>query len=151
MKTAICPISEKRINENIARSNALITVILLIVYGLTSNLAVIGFLFFDFLLRGLEFSKFSLIAILSKKVNQLFNIQPEMINAGPKIFAARIGVVFSGVTLIATVLGWQTTALIFAGIFGFCALLEGFFAFCVACEIYPFVYKLLYKAKILSQ
>jgi hypothetical protein len=26
--------------------------------------------------------------------------------------------------------------------------LEGFFGFCIACEIYPYVYNLLYKGKI---
>ncbi len=150
MKTAICPISDKRINENVARGNALLTVILLVIFILTLNPFVIAFLFLDFLLRGLGLSKYSIFSIVSKKINQVFNVQPKIINAGPKLFAARIGIIFSGIILVSTLLGWQTNALIFAGIFGFCAFLEAFFAFCVACEIYPFVFRLFYKSGVVG-
>lgn len=57
MKTAICPISDKRINENTARGNAFLTVLLLTAYVLTSNLLIPAFLFADFLLRSSELSK----------------------------------------------------------------------------------------------
>lgn len=145
MKTAICPISDKRINENIARGNAFLTVGFLIAYLLTVNPFLIVLLLFDFLLRAVELSKYSPLAFLSGKINYLLNLQPKIINAGPKIFAARIGVVFNMLILISSLAGWHTTALIFSIAFGVCAFLEAVFAFCIACEIYPYVYRFFYK------
>ncbi|MHB9056300.1 MAG: DUF4395 domain-containing protein [Paludibacteraceae bacterium] len=146
MKTAICPISDKRINENVARGNAFLTVGFIIAYLLTVNPFFIIFLLLDFFLRSVELSKYSPLAFLSGKINYLLNLHPKIINAGPKIFAARIGVVFSSLILISFLAGWQTTALILSVAFGICAFLEAVFAFCIACEIYPFVYRLFYKS-----
>ena len=144
---AICPISDKKINENIARSNASLTVLLLSIYLLTSNIFLIVFLLIDFLLRGLELSQYSLLAIISKKMNQILSINPKPINAGPKIFAARIGVFFSLSILLSSAVGLNALAFSLVGIFGICAFLEASIGFCLACEIYPFVYKLFYNSK----
>lgn len=85
MKTAICPISDKRINENTARGNAFLTVLLLTAYVLTSNLLIPAFLFADFLLRSSDLSKYSPFAFISAKINQWLKIKPKYINAGPKV------------------------------------------------------------------
>jgi hypothetical protein len=145
MKTAICPISDKRINENTARGNAFLTVLLLAAYMLTSNLLFPAFLFADFLLRSLDLTKYSPFAFLSTKINQLLKINPKIINAGPKIFSARIGVVFSLLILLTALPGWQAVAMVLTTVFLICAFLEAVFAFCVACKIYPFFYRLIYK------
>lgn len=150
MKTTLCPISDKRINENVARGISFLAVVLLIAFILTLNPIVIAFVFLDYLLRAMELSKYSVLSVISKKVNDTFKIQPKITNAGPKIFAARIGLLFSAAALVSTLAGWETTAVIFAGIFAFFAFLESVFAFCVACEIYPFVYKLLYKSEVVG-
>jgi hypothetical protein len=68
-----------------------------------------------------------------------------LINAGPKIFAARIGLVFSVIILLATLIGLITTALVFATILGIFSFLEAAFGICVACKLYPYVYKVLYQ------
>jgi hypothetical protein len=144
----LCPISDKRINEKVARGNAVLTVLFLALYLFTTNTFVIAFLLIDFLLRGLELSQYSPFAIISKKVTQLLAIKPKLINAGPKVFAARIGVFFSASILLAATLGFNTTALVLTGIFGICAFLEAAIGFCVACQIYPLLYKLYYESKL---
>lgn len=149
MKTyAICPISDKRINENVARSNAVITVAILTAYIFTSNLFIITFLLIDFLLRGLELSQYSPVALLSKKIVK--KLKPKIINAGPKIFAARIGAFFGISILLSALTGLNALAITLAGIFGTCAFLEAAFGFCIACEVYPFVYKLFNESKLNS-
>lgn len=145
--TAICPISTSKIDENVARFNATLTVLLLAIYFSTGSLLPIFFLAIDFLLRGLELSVFSPLAKVSKYLLRLFNAQPKPINAGPKIFAARIGLIFSIVVILFSLLGAPTTALVFAVVFGICAFLEAAVGFCVACQIYPFVYKLVNHSK----
>jgi len=149
MKTyAICPISNQKINETVARLIGLFTVIFLISFVLTSNAFIIGFLLIDFLLRATNNSKFSPLAITSKSIAKQLALKQKMINAGPKVFAARIGVVFSVLILLTSIFGLETAAYTLTAIFGLCAFLEAALGLCVACEIYPFVYKFTYQSKI---
>lgn len=149
MKTyALCPISNKRIDERVARFNGFFTVLFLLAFTFTSNILFILFLSIDFLLRSTDNAKYSLLAIISKWLVNLFSLKPILINAGPKIFAARIGFVFTISIIASSLLEFNTAAYIFTAIFGTCAILEAAIGFCVACEIYPFVYKLFYQSKI---
>ena len=144
----LCPISIKRINENVARANAYLTVGFLTAYLLTSNVMIIGFLLVDFLLRGFELSQYSPFSIVSNKVVQVLASKPKLINAGPKIFAARIGLFFSLSILVSALLGFNSVAAGFAAVFVVCAVLEAVVGFCLACQIYPFVYKIFYESKL---
>lgn len=144
---AICPISNKKIDENVARFNGGFTVILLVVFLITQNIIPIVFLLIDFFLRSAELSAYSPLANLSKFVINALGIKKNPINAGPKIFAARIGVLFSALILISNLTGYETASYVFTAIFGFCAFLESAFGYCVACQIYPIVFRLTYKAK----
>ncbi|MCE5331232.1 MAG: DUF4395 domain-containing protein [Bacteroidales bacterium] len=144
---AICPISNSKIDENVARLNAVLTVLFLAAYVLTNNIILVLFLFIDFFLRGAELSKFSPFAIFSKYVLESFKVKKKPINAGPKIFAARIGVIFNLGIVLFSLLGFSTVSFLFTLIFGLCALLEAAFGLCVACRIYPFVYKFTYSSK----
>lgn len=144
---AVCPVSDKKVNERVARINAAFTVLLLAVYGLTQNILPVVFLAIDFLLRASDFSKYSLVGISSKGIVRYFSLNDIFINAGPKIFAARIGLVFSSLIIIAAALSAYVPALVLAGVLGLFSFLEAAFGFCIACEIYPFAYRLLYKVK----
>ncbi len=142
---AFCPISYRKIDEHVARLNGFFTVLFLIVYVLTSNLIPVWILLVDFLARGLEKPQFSVFAIVSKFILQKLKVKPDLINAGPKIFAARVGLLFSVLVLFFSLVGAPVTALVFAIVFGVCALLESALGFCVACKIYPILYKLIYQ------
>jgi hypothetical protein len=144
---ALCPVSDKRINERVARINGAITVLLLIVFGLTQNLIPVVFLALDFFIRASDYSKYSLIALSSKRIVRYLDLNDNLINAGPKIFAARIGLVMSSLIIVAFVFNASISVLVLAGILGLFSFLEAAFGFCVACEIYPFVFRLLYKMK----
>jgi len=144
----LCPISDSKIDENAARLNATLTVITLIVFLLTNNIFTILLLLTDFTLRGTENSKYSIFAVVSKQLIKTFRIKKKPVNAGPKIFAARIGILFSMLVFIFSVFGFSAVAQTFALVFGLCAFLEAAFGFCVACRIYPFVYRLSYRSGI---
>lgn len=146
MKTyAICPISNKKINERVARVNGFFTVLLLILFLFTGQWFIPLFLGIDFLMRSGSLSKFSPLAFLSRNIIKLLSVEKLLINAGPKIFAARIGLIISSAILVASVTGLNLLALSLAGILGLFSFLEAALGFCVACEIYPYVYQLLYK------
>jgi hypothetical protein len=142
---ALCPISEKKINERVARLNAGFTVLLISGFLLTQNIFFMVFLGIDFYLRTADRSKYSLLAISSKNIIKYLQVRELLINAGPKIFAARIGLLFSGGIIISFILNAKILALVLAGILGLFSFLESFFGICVACEIYPYVYRFLYS------
>ena len=142
---AFCPISFKKIDEHVARLNGFFTVVLLVVFLLTSNIFPVLFLIADFFVRSIEKPQYSPLAIVSKFLLKQLKVNPLLINAGPKIFAARIGLLFAVLVTLSSVLGFTTTAVVFTLIFGICALLEAAVGFCVACRIYPLVYRLIYQ------
>jgi hypothetical protein len=143
----ICPISDKKVNERVVRLNAVFTIILLIVFVMTKSVLPVVFLGIDFFLRASPLSDFSLIGISSKGIVKYFSINEYYINAGPKIFAARLGFVLTAVIILAFFLNFNSLAFGLAGIFGFFSFLEAAFGICVACEIYPFLYRLVYKSE----
>lgn len=142
---ALCPICTRQIDENIARLNGLWTVLILVSANYTDSYFLMLFLLVDFSLRAASLVEYSPLAFLSKRVIALFQIQPKLINAGPKLFAARIGLLFSFVLFFSFVAGWATVSLLVTLVFGICAALEASIGFCVACQIYPYLYRLTYK------
>lgn len=146
MKTyAICPISDKKINERVARVNGAFTVLLLLLFGFTGQWLIPAFLVVDFLMRSGNLSRFSPLGYSSRNIIKLLSVEELLINAGPKIFAARIGLAFSAVILFTSVTGMELTALAFAAILAVFSFMEAVFGICVACKIYPFVYRLVYN------
>ena len=145
--TAFCPLSNKKIDEHVARFNGAYTILFLTAFILTGNVLQILFLFIDFAFRSGEFSRFSPFAYLSRKITILLHLKPILINAGPKIFAARIGLVFNLAIIASYISGLNKLSFVFTGIFGTCAILESVFGYCVACQFYPLVYKLTFHNK----
>jgi hypothetical protein len=146
MKTyALCPVSEKKVNERVARVNATFTVLLITGFLFTQNIIFVAFLAIDFFLRTTDRAKYSLVAISSKNIIKYLQVKELMINAGPKIFAARIGLVLSSLIILSYMLNAKILAFVIASILGLFSFLEAAFGLCVACEIYPYVYRLLYS------
>ncbi len=144
---ALCPVSDKMINERVARINGVFTLFLLIVFGFTQSVVPVVFLAVDFLLRASDYSKYSLIGISSKSIVSYFGFNKYIINAGPKIFAARLGFLLSSIIILSLLLKAYLPGLALAGILGLFSFLEAAFGLCIACEIYPFVYRFLYRVK----
>lgn len=144
---AVCPVSDKKVNERVARINGLFTVFLLAFSGLTHSIFPVIFLAIDFFLRSFDFSKYSLVAVSSRGIVTYLGLNESMINAGPKIFAARIGLILSSLIITLFFFNAYLPALSIAGILGLFSFLEGAFGICVACEIYPFIYRFFYKVR----
>ncbi len=140
---ATCPISTNRINKRVARLNGLFTFLLVILFIITRLWFIPAFLAFDFLMRSINLSKFSPMAYLSKKIVKLLQLKKNLINAGPKIFAARIGLLVSSAICIFSLIGFNLTALVLAAVLALFSFLETAFEYCVACEIYPHLNRLL--------
>jgi hypothetical protein len=139
---AVCPITDKMINERVARINALITVLLVASFLIFKLWGALIFLAVDFILRGFFDSKCSLICLTSKWIVSRFNIGGKVMNAGPKIFAAQVGVVLSIVALALFISGFQISGLVVASLLGLFSYLESAFGFCIACKLYPLFRKI---------
>ncbi|MFA6400078.1 MAG: DUF4395 domain-containing protein [Salinivirgaceae bacterium] len=144
---AFCPISDTRINERVARTNGVITVLILLAFGYSQNLLLIVFLGIDFFFRATPYSKYSLVGITSRTIVKHLPFEIQLINAGPKIFAARIGLLFTALIILSALFSLVTASLVIAGVLALFSLLEGAFGICIACIIYPYIYKLTYRAK----
>jgi hypothetical protein len=139
---AMCPVSFHKVNENAARLNAAQTVVLLLLFLFSSWKWLILIVAADFCIRGFWEAKYSPFANISKGILALLKIQPVLVDAAPKIFAARIGFLFSCLLIACWLLHLNAAALIIGLMFAACAALEAAFRFCVACKMYPLVCKI---------
>jgi hypothetical protein len=138
-----CPISGKRRDENVARIvAALVLLIAIAIRGLVAwphtglAAAVTLALAADFAIRGLWSPKFSPLALAGRAFISGFGIHPKHTDAAPKIFAARIGLLFTLTTAALILAGLGTAAQIVLIILSLCALFEAAFAYCVGCQMY---------------
>ena len=140
MMKEMCPISFSQVNEKVVRINATLSIFSLILFFFTSFKLIILILGIDFFIRGFLDPKYSPYGAISKSILYIFKAEPLMVNAGPKIFAARVGFIFCCLTALSWVLNFEKLSLIIGSIFIFFAALEAIFKFCLACRIYPFIH-----------
>lgn len=144
--SAVCPISFHGVNKNVARLNAFSTFLTMCAYLFTSFKFIVILLAIDFFIRGYIDPKSSPVSTINKNIIGFFKIKPKVINAGPKIFAAKIGFLM---TILVSVLFYFLSLPIVASIFAYLlvifSLLEFAFGYCVGCHMYSLKHRLLHK------
>lgn len=138
----VCPITNKITDERVARLNGAFTVIFVALFIFLNWWWGMLFLAIDFFIRGFVDGKYSVLTQISKLLSNLFFRSPKRINAGPKIFAAQVGLMLSVLALLTFFIGCNWLCLVIAGVLGFFSLLESSLGFCVACKLYPFFRKI---------
>ena len=138
----VCPVSFKQVDENAARINAFLSAFSVVLFLATSYKFIIIFLAIDFFIRGFIDPLYSFYSALSKSFLRKFNIRPKLIEGSPKIFAAKMGFVFSALIFLFAVLDFQIASRIAGVALIFFALLEGVFGFCIGCKIYSYMERL---------
>jgi hypothetical protein len=138
----LCPITDRRIDERVARINGVITVFLVLLFVVFNFWIGLLFLALDFAIRGFIDSTYSPVCRLSKSIAKSMNYKPKLINAGPKIFAAQVGLFLAALALVGFAIGNSLFFLVVAGVLGFFSFLESAFGFCVACQLYPLFRKI---------
>lgn len=138
-----CPISgEQRDNTVVRLVAGIVLTIGFLAIWLAFNVStqaagyVLLLLASDFVIRGFLIPKWSILASTGKLVRNVLKLPIRRVDAAPKVFAARIGVLFTitssllflsnSLTLSSIIL---VVLLVFAG-------LETFFDFCVGCYVY---------------
>ncbi len=132
----ICPINGEKINEPTVRTVAGIVVILAS-FGIYFKLSSIFVLLaFDFFVRGFYKKEYSFLRLIAIQVTNLLNFKTKLIDSAPKRFAAKIGFIFSILTLALVLLHKFNFALIVTVILIVCAVLESVFGYCLGCQFY---------------
>jgi hypothetical protein len=139
--TEVCPINERQINENVTRMNALVTFIVMCMFIFTPYKWILFILPIDFALRAWFHGRFSPVGRMNRYLVQSLHLGEILINEGPKVFAARIGLVLSAMALTSFIIGLDMVAYLLGGILVFFSFLEAAFGICVACKIYPLIYR----------
>ncbi len=138
MKALICPVSVEKIDNNIARLTGILTSIMIILFLITQNIWFIVILTLDFLIRSLVKVKYSPLSWISAKLVHYLSLKVKLIGKAQKIFAARIGFLFSFLSSIFYYID-PFSSFIISGILLFFALLEGVLDICVGCLIYTYL------------
>ncbi|MEW6183163.1 MAG: DUF4395 domain-containing protein [Bacillota bacterium] len=136
-----CPIAGHTVNAKAARVASFLTTLVLLVFLLTPVKWLIFVLAADFFLRSTSGAKFSPFAAAGRYMLAALKVEPQMENAGPKLFAAKLGLFFSVLTGVLFLAGWTLQASVVAVLFLFCAALEAFFGCCLGCKMYPLLYR----------
>ncbi len=138
----MCPISLKQVNERVVRINAALATLTMGIFFLTPNKWIILALAIDFVIRGFLNPSYSFYSAVSRNVLRILKVKPFWVDAGPKIFAAKLGFVFCCIIAASHLLNFWILGLVAGVVFLLFAVLEAIFGFCMACQVYPFIYRI---------
>lgn len=140
MTNTQCPANT--VDEHAARIVAGIVVVLAALSLWPPAWFLIALLAVDFSIRAWIDRKYSHLRLVAKSITGLLGWEPKPVYAPPKRFAAQIG---SALTILATVLhivGFHVAAVVVTVMLIVAAALEAGLGFCLACWLYPFVFRL---------
>ncbi|WP_353662120.1 DUF4395 domain-containing protein [Hydrogenimonas sp. SS33] len=131
-----CPISNERVNERVARIvGALVFVFALLTIFRPQPLWLI-LLLADFTARSF-YRPWSPFARLARPLAERLG-EPQVVDAAPKIFAARIGLGMTAAALLAYATHHIELLRVVMAVMALCALLEALWSYCVGCKMYTF-------------
>jgi len=145
-----CPLAGYRIDENSAR----------IVAGLVALGTILGLYFagsaarwifpllaLDFATRALSRPRWSFLGRYAGWLLRSLKISPRLVDAGPKRFAARVGLIFTLALTVLAFLGLSSAVRTVGAILLLCALLESLAGFCVGCQLWSAWYAVQEQVK----
>jgi len=142
----VCPVDGTKVNEPTVRIVAGLVIVLASVGLVFQSPYIFAFLAYDFAVRGFDKRDWSPLRYVGIKLTNLFELKEHLIDAAPKRFAAKVGLLFSVTLVILSFLQLSTSAYVVGEILLLCAFLESVFAYCLGCEVYSLFFKL--KAKL---
>lgn len=144
LQNLVCPISSLRVNENVVRLVAVLVILLVVLYLYTGTPAFILLLLADFYIRAFTNLKVSPLSWTAKQISTWSGRQEILIDKAPKIFAARVGFLFSLAILLLFFIHLPSSVVVSFVLIGFAAL-ESFFNICVGCLVYSYLVLPIFK------
>jgi len=131
-----CPISNRRVDANMARTVSLQVALFTILFLLTNWFYFAFFVLFDFSLRALKLETFSPFYRIGAIVLNALNVEPTLCDELPKRFALYMGFSVAFVIVLSYLLKFYLFSSSIATILVIFALLEALLGFCMGCKIY---------------
>ncbi len=131
-----CPVNFQMLDENQVRIQALLITLTAIGFISTGSIVFVLILLYDFGVRLFISAKMSLYVHVAKLILSLFKIEKSLVDSAPKIFASKIGLLFSSLIIFSLLMDLSNIAIIFAIILAICAGAEALFNYCVGCKFY---------------
>jgi hypothetical protein len=138
-----CPCFNETVDRNVTRTTSFLVFVLLLT-GLFSMLNWISLLLcFDFFIRGFTHLPISPLRRAAQAQVKILRFKPKMINAGPRVYGARVGFVITALITLLSFTGFPTGARILTELMVLIAGLAAFLGICIGC----YVHTLIQKAK----
>lgn len=134
-----CPISTDRVNSKLTKIYSIVTFTVVSIFLFTPFKEIIYLSAFDFIIRIFWGIKFSPICSVIKYGLKVGNVPVHMVNAGPKKFAAKVGMLFTVLISIGVILDLPSLSFVSGGIAFVAIGAEVFFDYCLACTIYSYL------------
>jgi hypothetical protein len=142
-----CPVGDERVDENAARINGAITVVLLGLSFVPQLRLLQVYLLVDFAIKVFAGFAYSPNCFLARSLASAFSLPNTPIPAAPKRFAGAVALAFLSGSLISWyAFGSAAGFAFFTGVFLGCALLEATVGFCMGCYVYGLLPALVSKA-----
>jgi len=120
-------------------------VLFVIMYLISFNIFILYFLIIDFSIKLFLDKKYSPISQVALKIRILLKMEKKLIDGGAKKLANIFGMVFVCLLFITHFIGSYYLSYIVGAVFLFCALMDVFINYCVACKVY-YVIKKIYPS-----
>lgn len=137
-----CPLNFEKVDANVSRFSALIVASLVGLYLYTTNVYILYFLTFDFIMKLFINKGISPISLFAEFLKGMFKIKDHLVDGGAKRLAGLFGLFFVLLLVSTHYLEIWNFSLAVAGVFLACSLLDVFFGFCIACKIYFLIKKI---------
>jgi hypothetical protein len=135
----VCPISTERVDENRVRTTAFGILTIMGLFFMTNNPVFPAILMVDFYIRAFTRLKYSPVSFLAHLFVRALGTEPVWIDKAPKMFAARVGLVLTSLTLGAALLQLPLLATVTGATLVLFSFLECGLNFCAGCWVYTFV------------
>ena len=139
-----CPISNERVDERVARIVGWLVFFVALLDLFVPHPIWLAILLEDFTARSF-YRPASLFAQIAKRIVEKFG-KPQIVDAAPKIFAARIGLGMTLAAIAAYMAQQPELSRAILAVMALCALMEGAFGYCVGCKFYG-IYRKLFASK----
>jgi hypothetical protein len=137
-KSLLCPISPRRVGETTARLTGLLAATLIGIYIWSGAGILMLFLAIDYRMRAGTRWRYSPLSWLAARLVQLLHLPDRPIDKAPKLFAARVGLLFALASGLLALLHSPSALAVACTLMGF-ALLEAVLNICVGCLVYTYV------------
>lgn len=141
----VCPLLFRQIDANTVKVTATMVMSMVIIYLMTSYLAILWFMIFDFTIRLSGYKHYSPLFRSAEWIQQLAKLPTKMEDAGAKRLAAFFGLFFMVAMVVSHIINWTAGIWIFAIIFISCVVLDLLFNYCIACKVYALAKKIYPK------